>query len=396
MSESINWRILVIEDDETIAAQLIEAIPRFAEEPDTAEGDLCKDFKEGAAKLKIERYDLIILDLKDDNEAWDLADEDSAGLKIFEELKKTRFIPVVFYTAHAHQVRSFETSFVRVVEKTETTEAVKNEVRRVLHTNLPALTKRVEEIQRSYMWDFVGNHWKDFEHSTDQADIAYLLARRLAISLEAAAGELAVKAGGSSEAPVEQSKVHPMIMYVVPPLGPHPLAGDIVSETVSGVDLFWMILTPSCDFAQSKATHVILAKCEQLVDGEEYKKWAEGKTPPSTQRLEQLVEDKRGDRYKFLPRTFFIPDLVVDFQQLRSIVVDSLKTFKPIATLDSPFAESVLARFARYFNRLGTPDLDKAVVFNRLEAALARTRVDSAEEAPSGEPTQPSDRENIL
>lgn len=378
MSNGTNWRILVVEDNESIANQLLEAIPNFVDLPDTAEADLCKTFKEATARLRLDRYDLLILDLKDDGNAFHYAESDPAGLKVFEELKKTRFVPVVFYTAHAEWVRGVQTSFVRVVEKTETTERVKEEVRRVLATRLPALTRQVEEIQRSYMWDFVSTHWKDFPQPADQADIAYLLARRLAIALEAEAGKLAARIGGAYKVPVGDRKAHPMVMYVVPTMGPHPLAGDIVSEVVNGLEVYWLILTPSCDFAQSKANHVTLAKCERLVDRDEFKRWSLKKDESTTQRLEQLIEDKRGERFKFLPRAFFIPDLVVDFQQLRSLGIESLKSFKQVATLDSPFAESVVARFSRYFNRLGTPDLDKTVVINRLEVSPQRNNAGQA------------------
>ena len=39
-----------------------------------------------------------------------------------------------------------------------------------------------------------------------------------------------------------------------------------------------------------------------------------------------------------------------------------------LASLDSPFAEALLARFTRYFGRLGTPDLDVAVLLQSLRA----------------------------
>ena len=364
------WRFLIVEDKEDKVRQLQEIAPACVDAPDEVEVEVCPTFKKAAPRLRTERFDLLILDLKDDSDTTLEADSHPAGLAVFEELKKTRFIPVVFYTALAHKVRSEQTSFVRVVEKTEDVTRVKEEVRRILATRLPTLTRHLEEIQRSYMWDFVSAHWKDFPLPADQADVAYLLARRLAIALEAEAGKLAARVGGASEVPATVSKAHPMVMYVVPTMGPHPLAGDIISETVGGQEMFWLILTPSCDFAQTKANHVTLAKCERLADRDEFKNWLQKKDEPSTQRLEKLIEDSRGDRFKFLPRAFFIPDLVVDFQQLRSLDIGSLKNFKQVATLDSPFAESVIARFSRYFNRLGTPDLDKAVVINRLRAAL--------------------------
>jgi hypothetical protein len=40
-----------------------------------------------------------------------------------------------------------------------------------------------------------------------------------------------------------------------------------------------------------------------------------------------------------------------------------------LASLDSPFAEALLARFVRYFGRLGTPDLNTEVILSRLRFA---------------------------
>ena len=48
---------------------------------------------------------------------------------------------------------------------------------------------------------------------------------------------------------------------------------------------------------------------------------------------------------------------------------DELNDLDRLASLDSPFAEAVLARFTRYFGRLGTPDLDVDFVLSNLESA---------------------------
>lgn len=376
----MKWRILVVEDKDDIAGQLIEAIPNFFVHPDTAEGYRCQSFEEAIEHLEVERYDLLILDLKDDSAGDNEEDEAPAGLKVFERLKQTRFTPVVFYTALAHKVRGEQTSFVRVVEKTESLSRVREEIDKVFATGIPALSRRVEEVQRDYMWDFVSTHWQEFEKPTNQADLAYLLARRLAISLEMAAANLAATVGGQLQAPTDDLKAHPMVMYIRPPLGPHRLAGDILIEQTEGKESYWLILTPSCDFAQNKAHHIVLAKCEKLAEQDEFAKWSSNpQHKDSKSRLEDLIGDNRKtprdgpklqpERFKFLPGTFFLPDLVVDFQQLRSVSFESLKNFEVIASLDSPFAEAMLAGFSRYFGRLGTPDIDKQVVLNRLQAS---------------------------
>ena len=170
-----------------------------------------------------------------------------------------------------------------------------------------------------------------------------------------------------------------MMMYVTPPLTPHRMAGDILREKQGDVEHYWLVLTPSCDFVQGKAKHVVLAKCDKLSEQGEYASWSACSTNPSRtviDSLEKLIGDNRKgqqERFKFLPGTFFLPDLLIDFQQLKSVSVESIGGYEAIATLDSPFAESVLARFTRYFGRLGTPDVDGKVVLNRLQAALKST-----------------------
>jgi hypothetical protein len=378
--EGTKWRFLVVEDNDGIARQLIEAIPDFVSPPDTANGVHYRSFKDAIKHLDDEKYDILILDLKDDDLAGDDEADAPSGLKVFEKLKRTRFAPVVFYTALAHKVRAEQTSFVRVVEKTETIVRVKEEVNRVFATQLPILLRRVEDVQREYMWDFVSTHWQEFEQPANQADIAYLLARRLAISLEMAAANLAVTIGGQAQAPADDRKAHPMVMYIRPPIGLHRMAGDILVEKVQGGDLYWMILTPSCDFAQEKAQYAVLAKCEKLSGQDELVKWMGNQGDKNAKsRLEDLIGDNRKtaptgpklqpERFKFLPGTFFLPDLLVDFQQIRTVAMAELDKFIAIASLDSPFAEAILARFSRYFGRLGTPDVDKQVVLNRLQTA---------------------------
>jgi hypothetical protein len=58
---------------------------------------------------------------------------------------------------------------------------------------------------------------------------------------------------------------------------------------------------------------------------------------------------------------------MVDFQQLVTLQRARMGGLERLVSLDSPFAKALLARFARYFGRLGTPDLDVAVLLQRLQ-----------------------------
>jgi CheY-like chemotaxis protein len=390
----MKWRFLIVEDNEDSVRQLQEIAPACVDAPDEVEVDVCPTFSEAAMRLKTERFDLLILDLKDDSDSTLEDDSSPAGLVIFEELKKTRFVPVVFYTALAHKVRSEQTSFVRVVEKTEDVIRVKEEVRRVLATQLPALTRHLEELQRSYMWDFVSTHWKEFHSSYEQADVAYLLARRLALTLQTEARMMAKKMTGKSVLIADPKNIHPMEMYVCPPVSTNRLAGDILKGNVGGESAHWLVLTPSCDFEQAGRLHsVLLAQCIPLTSLPEYANW---KANPTNEvgPLKAMIGDNRqnvqSERFKFLPGTYFLPDSIVDFQMLRAVSPDAVKQLETVASLDSPFAEAVLARFSRYFGRLGTPDVDKNVVINRLQATLERN---AAQQDPSPQSPPAAHRE---
>lgn len=373
--EGTEWRFLLVEDDDVIAKQVEEAIPGFIQAPDTAQVRRFDKFKDAADLLRNERFDVLILDLKDDSTPGIDEHDVSAGVEIFEFLKQTRFSPVVFYTAHAHKVRDLTTSFVRVVEKTDGLGKLKEEVCGVLATQLPALSRRIEEIQRAYMWDFVGEHWKEYGSPHEQADLAYLMARRLASSLQAEARSLALKVSEHAVPAPNAATIHPMEMYVHPPVSKKRQAGDLVRGTVKGEEGNWLVLTPSCDFEERHPlNHVLLARCVPLTDEPEFKKWKSDKTNENAkEKLEALMRDNRQkaqpERYKFLPGTFFLPDSVVDFQSVTTVTLDELSKLEGVASLDSPFAEAMLARFSRYFGRLGTPDIDKQIVLRRLDAA---------------------------
>jgi hypothetical protein len=366
------WRFLIVEDDADKVRQLEEIAPACVDKPDEVQTEVCGSFKEALNKLRTASYDLLILDLRDDSDTSLEADSNPAGLEVLELLKKIRFVPVVFWTALPHKVRSEQSSFVRVVEKTEDVTRVRDEVRNVMATKLPTLARRIEEIQRDYMWDFVAQHWQAFESPHAQTDLVYLLARRLALSLQAEARRLGRDIAGKAVPMADKAKVHPMQMYVRPPIADCRLSGDIVSGTVGGEKGLWIVITPSCDFEQKGRLHnVLLAQCVPLTEETEFKEWQQDASQKNVDALSALISDNRkgaqADRFKFLPGVFFLPDSVVDFQRLKTVSPADLEKLEVVTSLDSPFAEALLAKFARYFGRLGTPDIDKQVVLDRLQ-----------------------------
>ncbi|HEY3318951.1 MAG TPA: hypothetical protein VGP72_00545 [Planctomycetota bacterium] len=364
--EGLRWRFLVVEDKVDVADQIEEAASSFVDPPESVEVEICSTFKDATPILLSERFDLLILDLKDDTAK---RGEEPPGLAIFQTLKKTRFLPVVFYTALAHHVLPEENAFVRIVEKTAGIGQVREEVRRVFATRLPHLSRRIEEVQRSYLWDFVSTQWKVC--GNEHVDWAYLLARRLgAVLAGPVIREFAKSLDGKAGAPDTEHRSHPMDMYVYPPLPGLRLAGDIIQEESNGVKRYWILMTPSCDLVQNNADYVMLVGCEHLSIHDQYRKWRGTESPPnfsgSSKDLERLISDRQGERFKFLPGTFFIPDLVVDFQQVRCVKFDELAKANVVASLSSPYAEAMVSKLSRYLGRVGTPDIDLNIVLSRL------------------------------
>lgn len=376
---SSNWRVLIIEDDKNICSQ-VEAdatLGKLLPDVGKMQAEVCRTFHSALALLDSTRFDFLILDLGKDQDAVSSEDA-SGGLIIFEEIKKRRFVPVVFYTALAHHVRHLETAFVRVVEKTEGLPGLRREIKRVFETGLPNLLQHIEEEQRKYMWDFVENSWHDAKSCYEKADLTYLLARRLAHSLRECSVRRFLKAQGvPTPGPEETKKIHPVEMYINPVVDSDLSTADILRGNINGENGYWLVLTPSCDFEHQRAQKVLMAKCFLLKEQTEYTKYYKyvkgGNTPSKTavDELSSLLSDNRKaqpERFKFLPGTFFVPDLVVDFQHLIQIPFTSTMTMERIASLDSPYSEALLARFARYYGRIGVPDVDIQIVIDRLSS----------------------------
>jgi CheY-like chemotaxis protein len=372
------WRVLAVDDESDVLGQIKEFLS--GEEVDefgsTVTIDTTTSFDEALEMLESTRYDLLILDVRigsgDGNDS-------EAGVRTLQRIRERRFLPVIFNTAIPGAVEGLKSPLVRVVEKTRGVDALLEEVRDLFKTQLPeinrVLIEHVEAVQRDYMWDFVAPNWQTFGGSSDRSGLAHLLARRLALSLSGDGVEKLAARLGDSEAVPSGGLVEPMRYYVLPPVEQTPLAGDIYKGSIGEVSGEWVLLTPSCDLANEpvKAEFVLLARCIPLEDQPEYETWhSKLPTPSSTvvDEIKRLLRNSRkkgqADRIFFLPAALTVPNLIIDFQQVEKLRADDLTKLDRIASLDSPFAEALIARFTRYFGRVGTPDLNVDAVMSRL------------------------------
>lgn len=411
------WRILVIEDDETIGRQVEEHLATISlPDSDSAPQVVVHNsFSDGLAYLQRSNVDVVILDVRDqaraermegpDQNDSDLSSAD-LGAEIFHEIRAARFVPIVFYTALPQLVAHLVTPdapFVALVSKyaRDPFDELDERLREIFDSKLPviyrALHEHVEGVVRDFMIQFVERHWSELSSPPRKGDLAHLLLRRLALSLGAGGAVLEEQLEGTGGVDLVADKVHPMRFYVTPPVGPCTtgdlLRGPTISpptyaptsdprgESPGTGNTWYVVLTPACDLVaqRRKADYLVLAECVLLTTLDEHKAWVSQQAvdpgAPAAEAAEKklkslLMNNPQGrqkDRLVYLPAAWAIPDMFVDLQRVVHLPFERLDDYERVATLDSPYAEALVEQFGRYLGRLGTPDLDVAIALGRLQ-----------------------------
>lgn len=368
------WRVLCIDDDAKIAEQVAEYFTSWSKDNpfDDLEVLTETDFDAGSKRLANERFDLITLDLHGEKDPTPASrgEDDPAqqGRRVLDKLRKTRFVPVIFYSGYADKIANLQSPVVRVVKKGEDDLAkVREAARAIFATGLPKLIRHIDEEQRSYLWDTVDKHWSKFFSNGGKDEIPYLLARRLAARLN--------HESITNLLNHERDHVHPVEFYIYPPLAEKIKTGGIYSSDKNNV--YWIVATPACDFARDKADRVLLVGATELSCHKRFIEWNKSKWTPGQEdesgkkkssygKFCELLNNNAGERYYFLPGTFFIPDLIADMQLLRQVTTGDLDAMNQVCRLDSSYREEFLLRVSKYYGRIGTPDLEISAIFSRL------------------------------
>jgi len=364
-------RVLCVDDNLDKAKEIGEILSAWDSPYGKFTVDVETNFGNAVEKLKNMHFDMVTLDLHGSKDPDPLEDdgeqEEQEGKKVLDQLRKIRFVPVIFYTGYAHKIQMLETGVVKVVQKGgNDLENVRSATQSIYGTGLPELLQHIEEEKRTFIWDTVDKMWADMGAEGEPEDLAYLLARRLAARFNRESIKELLKHKIGAAKPIE--------MYIYPPLEEVINTGCIIK--MAGDD-YWLVATPACDFAQNKADKVLLIGAKPLESDFRYIKWTEtgswkGKesgTAPKSQEskdayenLKMLLKLKAGDRYRILPKTFFLKDLVVDFQEMKQVSSEEALKAHIICRIDSPYREEILLRFSRYYGRLGVPDIEMGLV----------------------------------
>ncbi len=379
IAENEPWKILYVEDDQVLGRQIKEAQELGAFGPVVVE--VIPGFAGAKEEIEGRRYDLLILDIFEGRPSLE---KERAGVDILQHLKQVRFTPTIFYTALPAAIGDPISPFIRVVGKEgggldRLIDAVQEFIDSGLLNLNRGLLRHVEKVQLDYMEGFVTARWSEFSTMVDKRSLAYLMARRLAMSLSStyiselakALGETAIDDEATTSA---NELVHRMQFYIMPPVSGDFLTGDIFEGEVKGRTGYWVLLTPSCDMVTGrvKADFVHLAYCQPLTEFREYQDWTAQSSNTKKKALVELLKNNRAsgqaERYHYLPGVAQIPHLIVDFKQVEYLPFAELKAMSPgrYTSLDSPYAEVLLARYNRFSARFGAPDLDTDEVLRSL------------------------------
>lgn len=375
------WKILIVDDDADICSDVQKALERvqFGDPPSQVEVSIELKVANTTNRLKKERFDLVIQDIFTGPPEKGI----DHGFQAFDEIKQLRFVPIIFYTARPEHAQTLDSVYVKIVDKADGTDALKQAMKDVFATKLPALIRHLEDVQRTYLWTDLPKLIQESPLPLDVGEPACLIARRLA---QIMSGDLL-----RAFLNIEKGKVHPAEIYIIPPCTPQLLSGDLHKQRLGGKEIYWILLTPSCDLVPGRrrrgTQYLLFAQCLLLSDQPEYKAWIESiktggeEEERAKQKLADLIRNNRGgkyqpERYYFLPSVMHVPDLVVDYQELEVLEKSEFQAqnWERIASLDSPYAAELLTRFARYFGRIGTPDLDIELILARIESSLTNIK----------------------
>jgi DNA-binding response OmpR family regulator len=359
-------RILFV-DDEDIVEELVqffndEKINKF-----TLKAFSENTFESGLDRIRTEKFDIIILDLCR-GRASETADQE--GLNILSDIQKSTFLPVVFHSAMAYKIRELKSLIVGISDKKNGIDELRAEIERVISSNTVLLKDRIhsliEDEFKNYFWDVIHNKRDIFLPEMGDVSLNYLILRRLANSLSKHNIKKLVDDDRTSE------NVLPMEFYIYPtPLDKEFEAGDIVEYNAE----HYILLTPDCDYVERfkkgvnvgrKAKKILMAKILKLNSFLQYKEHKADPKKSTVDNLKKIITNNQSEQYFFLPGTPFLENSVIDFQEKIMVDYISLDVNKRISKLDSPYAQSMITSFIRYYNRIGFPDIDSDYIINQL------------------------------
>lgn len=360
-------RLLLVDDDQETLDQLTELLPKELRGC-ALDWEPCLGFDEALKRLDQNRYDVVVTDMSFTPPGK--TTPEFKGLKTVNDIRGKRFCPVIAYSTRSIPDELTLDAFVSFADKSGDETDLISKLDSVLQTGIPQIARNLHNeldgVGGEYLWRFLAKNWAPLRASgSTTPDVLERLIRRRA----------GTRIGKLDSAEKEVANVSGVEFYIAPKIAPGELRlGEIVREVATGA--YRVILTPHCHLTiqaghtAPRADFVLTLKTVEAAPI--ISAYFQGKTIPpefaaKEKKLRPLIKTSPDigapeGRYWFLPAFLTMPDLYCDFLQVESLPLEAFtapenKRFEAIAVLDTPFAESLQARFGEFYGSVGTPNL---------------------------------------
>ena len=343
-------RILFIEDEPSSVESVRDSVK--TDMPD-AVTELV-DFESSESSIRLFRPDIVVLDIARGNPA----EEDTAGVQVYEFIWDNRFCPIVVYSANPDLLENDNHEFVTKVQKgSGSVQKVLDAIRQFL-PHVQALQKTEDEIRQRLseaMREVAPNAFRTFGDAGQRQEAIVRAGRRRVAAM-------------MDEPPEGEETLASWECYLHPPVSKNAQLGDILiekDEDDNEPSSFRVVLTPSCDLERSKdrqpkVEKVLVAKCCPM-DEALGSIGLNPNTSTSTIKNRLLSPGYAQSVIPFPPLQGAIPAMAADLRDLELIHIDDVgddRRYKRQASLDSPFRELVAWAYMQTACRPGLPERD--------------------------------------
>jgi len=363
-------KLIIVEDDNDQITSYLDTITAL-NELDGGQIDnpkVVKTLTEALAAIENEPFDAAILDLKLSSNQ-----NETQGNEVIKLIVNLKRFPVFVYSAYLGDIDSSipESFFFQKFEKTTPIRDLLIKLRDIYKTGVTRILGAnglIENHLTKIFWNHIAESFEDLSRNgINEKQLLRYITGHLYEYLEM--GDTA----GSFE------RYLPEEVYIKPPIKQKYFTGSIVKEKNS--EKKFIILTPSCDIANCKAEHVLLALIYSLTTGlvrglkSEATKTirvglsvgrrqvAEDKKKKAEDDLKRLFRNNYSPKYYFLPPSRNFEGGLINFQDLESVEHPGTMSdrFDIIATVNSQFLKDIVARFAFYYSRQGAPEIEFSI-----------------------------------
>ncbi len=362
-------QLLIIEDEKSQIEAYEDSIFQHNKKHENKIIPIIKrDYKEGAAALKSPDYDGAIIDLKLSNS------EELEGKKLVEDVNKKIRIPIIIYSGSIAQVEDIAENIL-LKKKSRDQVLIKDillEIENIYDTGITRFLRSngfIDNMLTTIFWKHLSESLFDLRGNNTEKAVVRYISSHIQEFLEM-----------DGEDGLED--LNPAEFYIYPPIKKQLSTGDVLLNNKSG--LYFLLLTPACDIllrntkseppikvrSASKALLISLVTWNSIENFHTLKEDT-GTSNQVRKNLEGYIQNKKKERFHFLPPYKNLKGFFADFQSQNSLDFDELGNtciYERIATISQPFLKDIIARFSQYYSRQGQPELLQDKVYTALIA----------------------------